>query len=408
MRLLITANLLLLISLTFLNARTVNNWRGPDRMGIYHETGLLQEWPAEGPDMVWAYEQLGEGFTSPVIDGGKIFITGMEERTGHLYVLSMEGTLEQKFPYGEEYYQSYPGSRSTPAIAGNHAYIVSGHGVLVCMDHTNGNIVWQIDLFNDFDGSNIRWGFTENLLLSGDTLYCTPGGSNYNIAALNRHNGEVIWASRGSRGLSSYCSPLLVNHNGRRILVTMMQRHIVGVDATSGETLWTHPHANFRNIHPNTPIYHDGYIYAFSGYGMGGGKIRLNHAGDDVSEIWFNKDLDNQLGGTVLVDGYIYGSGDRNRFWFCVDWETGETVYRSRDIGKGTVIWADGRLYCYTERGELALLEPGPDGFIIRGQTEITLGSAQHWAHLVIDNGILYVRHGNALMAYDISNQITP
>ena len=352
--------------------------------------------------MSWAYEQLGEGFTSPVILNGKIFITGMEDRTGYLYVLSMDGTLERKFPYGGEYYQSYPGSRSTPAIAGNLAYVVTGHGMLACMDHTSGKIVWQIDLFNDFDGSNIRWGFTENLLVSGDTLFCTPGGSKYNIVALNRHNGEVIWTSQGSGRLSSYCSPLLINHNGRRILVTMMNSHITGVDAVNGEVLWLHPHANFRNIHPNTPVYHEGYIYAFSGYGMGGVKLRLNRAGDEVTEVWFNGDLDNQLGGTVLVDGYIYGSGDRNRFWFCVDWETGETLYRSRDIDKGTVIWADGRLYCYTERGELALVEPGPDGFTIRGQTDITLGSAQHWAHLVINEGILYVRRGNALMAFNI------
>lgn len=403
MRLLFTLKIVLLLSPTCLNAQVVQNWRGPERMGIYHEKGLLQEWPAAGPEMVWAYEQLGEGFTSPVIRGGMIFITGMEERRGYLYVLSMNGALERKFPYGEEYYRSYPGSRSTPAIVGNHAYIVTGHGMLACMDHTSGNTVWQIDLFNDLDGSNIRWGFTENLLISGDTLFCTPGGNKYNVVALNRHNGEVIWASPGTGGLSSYCSPLLINHNGRRILVTMMQRNIVGVDATTGETLWTHPHANFRNIHPNTPIYHEGSIYAFSGYGMGGVKLRLNMAGDGVTELWFNDDLDNQLGGTVLVDGYIYGSGDRNRFWFCVDWETGETVYRSRDIDKGTVIWADGRLYCYTERGELAIMEPTPEGFIIRGQTSIKLGSAQHWAHLVIDNGILYVRHGNALMAYNIS-----
>ncbi len=402
MRFLFTLQIALLFSLTCLNAQVVQNWRGPERMGIYYETGLLQEWPAGGPAMSWAYEQLGEGFTSPVILNGKIFITGMEDRTGYLYVLSMDGTLERKFPYGGEYYQSYPGSRSTPAIAGNLAYVVTGHGMLACMDHTSGKIVWQIDLFNDFDGSNIRWGFTENLLVSGDTLFCTPGGSKYNIVALNRHNGEVIWTSQGSGRLSSYCSPLLINHNGRRILVTMMNSHITGVDAVNGEVLWLHPHANFRNIHPNTPVYHEGYIYAFSGYGMGGVKLRLNRAGDEVTEVWFNGDLDNQLGGTVLVDGYIYGSGDRNRFWFCVDWETGETLYRSRDIDKGTVIWADGRLYCYTERGELALVEPGPDGFTIRGQTDITLGSAQHWAHLVIDNGILYVRHGNALMAYNI------
>ncbi len=402
MRVLVVVTLVLSFVVAGMSGQTAENWRGPDRSGIYRETGLLREWPAAGPEMVWAYEELGAGFTSPVFANGRIYITGMEGEEGYLYILSKNGNLEAKFPYGKEFYQAYPGSRSTPGIIGNFAYMVTGHGQLICMDHTTGDIVWQRDLFNNFDGSNIRWGFTENLLISGDTLFCTPGGTKYNIAALNRHNGEVIWTSPGSGGLSSYCSPTLINHNGSKILVTMMQKTIVGVDAANGETLWTHPHANFRNIHPNTPVYHEGSIFAFSGYGKGGVKLRLNSAGNRVTEEWFNDDLDNQMGGAVLVDGYIYGSGDRNRFWFCVDWETGETVFSSRELAKGVVIYADGRLYCYTERGELALVEPDPGGPVIRGQVDITLGSEQHWAHPVINKGVLYVRHGNALMAYNI------
>jgi outer membrane protein assembly factor BamB len=385
-----------------ITAQVAENWRGQERTGVNNETGLKQEWPAGGPQMVWSYEKLGEGFTSPVFANGRIYLTGMEGQTGYLYVLSSQGALEKKYPYGPEFHQSYPGSRSTPAIAGKHAYIISGHGRLVCMDTGNGAIVWEKDLFGDFDGSNLRWGFTENLVVDGDRIFCTPGGKKYNIVALNRHNGAVIWASEGSGRLSAYCSPLLVDHNGRQLLVTMMQNDIVGIDASSGRMLWTHPHANMRNIHPNTPVYYRGSIFAVSGYGMGGVKLRLNEPGDAVTEIWFNSDMDNQIGGVVKVDGRIYGSGDRNRRWFSVDWETGETIFSSREIDKGTVIWADGRLYCYTERGELALIEPSPEGFIIRGQVDITKGSAQHWAHPVIDNGILYVRRGNALMAFNI------
>jgi outer membrane protein assembly factor BamB len=385
-----------------LNAQVADNWRGQGRTGIYNENGLKQEWPAGGPQMMWAYENLGEGFTSPVFANGLIYITGMEEETGYLYVFSEHGTLLSRFRYGQEFHQAYPGSRSTPAIAGNYAYILSGLGRLVCMDTGNGGIVWERDLFGDFDGSNLRWGLTENLVIDGDRIFCTPGGTKYNVVALNRHSGEIVWASEGSGRLSAYCSPLLVSHNGRKLLVTMMQNDIVGVDASTGRVLWTHPHANMRNIHPNTPVYYRGSIFAVSGYGMGGVKLQLNEPGDAVTEKWFNSDMDNQIGGVVKVDGYIYGSGDRNRRWFSVDWETGETLYDSRDIDKGTVIWADGRLYCYTERGELALVEPSPEGFIVRGQADITLGSAQHWAHPVIHNGTLYIRRGNALMAFNV------
>jgi outer membrane protein assembly factor BamB len=403
MKTLILKAFIILIAFTSAQAQVANNWRGPSRDGVYHEKNLLPEWPAGGPSMVWAFDKLGAGFTSPVIANGKIYITGMEGQTGYVYILSAGGRLENKYPYGPEIYQSYPGGRSSVLLADNHLYLVSGNGLLVCMDISNGSISWKKDLFNDLDGKNLRWGYTENLIINGDMIYCTPGGKKNNIVALNRKTGEVIWTSEGAGGTSAYCSPQLVNHNGRNLLITHMEKHIVGVDAGTGRLLWSHSHTNQHNIHPNTPIYHQGSIFAFSGYGKGGTKLKLNSVGTAVTEEWFSSDLDNQLGGAVLVDGFIYGSGDRNRFWFCVDWETGKTMYSSRDLAKGTVIYADGRLYIYTERGELALVEPTPAGFNIKGQTEIKLGSDQHWAHLVIDNGILYVRHGNALMAYKIN-----
>ena len=400
--------LLLLISFSVtamaaVYAQTVNNWRGPERQGIYNETGLLREWPAAGPVMKWAYERLGAGFSSPVVADGNIYVTGKEDGTGYVYKISMDGNLVDRFAYGPEFHgEGYPGSRNSPAVVDNMIYIVSSNGLLVCMDANTGGIIWSRDLFSDFDGRNIRWGLTENLLVDGDRIYCAPGGRKYNIVALNRHDGEVIWASEGTGEVSAYCSPLLINHYGRRLLITHMQNHIVAINADTGRVLWKYSHENRWDVHPNTPVYHQRSIFAFSGYRQGGVKLRLNSVGELAGVEWVTRDLDNQMGGAVLVDGYLYGSGHNNRFWFCIDWETGDRIYRTRDIDKGTVIFADGRLYCYTERGELALVEASPDGFYIRGQTGITMGSGQHWAHLVIDNGVLYVRRGNALMAYDI------
>jgi outer membrane protein assembly factor BamB len=387
---------------TLTNAQVINNWRGPDRDGIYHETGLLASWPQGGPEIIWAFEDLGKGFTSPVPHHGKLYVTGMEGETGYVYVLSMDGILLQKFPYGKEIGGSYPGSRSTPLLTTDLLYLVTGLGELICIDLKTNTRNWARDLFNDFDGRSIRWGFTENLIIDGDVIYVHPGGRKHNALALNRINGKLLWSSEVQQELSAYCSPLLIHHKGRKILVNMMDKHIVGLDAATGKLLWSHPHANQRNIHPNSPIYHDNSLYCFSGYGKGGVKLKISPDGNSVTEEWINTSLDNQMGGTVLKDGYIYGSGDRNRRWFVVDWESGETVYETRDIDKGTVIYADGMLYAYTERGELALLEPLPGSIRLVSKTEVTLGSDQHWAHLVIHNGILFVRHGNALIAYNI------
>lgn len=398
----VLSTLIFCMSLLTGNAQIIHNWRGPDRDGKYPGTGLMKEWPENGPKMQWAYEALGKGFSSAVIADNKIYITGVEEDTGFVYELSMEGSLLRKIPYGKEMVASFPGSRSTPTIAGNLLYFATGVGELMCINLESGQKEWTWDLFNEFDGKNIQWGLTENLIVDGDRIYCSPGGKKYNVVALNRFTGELLWNSEGKGELSAYGSPLMINHNGRHILVSMLQKYILGLDPETGKLIWSYPFTNRHDVHPNTPIYHDGSLYCFSGYGNGGVKLKLNHDGSDVEKEWFNDDLDNQMGGAVLVNNYVYGSGQNNRSWFCVDWETGETVYDSNELAVGTVIYADGMLYAYTQRGELALIEPLAGSFRVVSKTPIELGSDQHWAHLVINDGFLYVRHGNAIMAYDI------
>ncbi len=383
-------------------SQVYNTWRGPDRDGYYDETNLLKEWPADGPQMLWAYENLGKGFTSPVVKNDRIYITGMEGDIGHIYIMTLEGELIKKHPYGKEDSGRYPGTRSTPNIIDNLMYVATGEGKLICMDLDNGEIKWKRGLFTDFDGKNIRWALTENLIVDGDVIYCSPGGKKYNVVALNRHTGRLIWSSEGEGGLSAYCSPLLVDHNGRKILITHMQQNVLGLDARTGRLMWSYPHSNFRNIHPNTPKYNDGYLYCVSGYGHGGVMLKLSENGERVTKVWENSRLDPKMGSVIIKNGYIYGSGDRNRRWFVLDRKTGEIAYETREIDVGNVISADGLLYAYTERGELALLEPLPGRFRVISQTEITLGSDQHWAHLVIKDGVLYVRRGNALMAFNI------
>jgi outer membrane protein assembly factor BamB len=399
----VSLTLFLLLSIVFsTTAQIHNNWRGPDRDGHYPDQNLLKSWPEQGPDMLWAYEDLGKGFSSAVPVGDKIYVTGLEGETGFLYVLSDKGELIRKLSYGRDFSESYPGSRSTPVIIDNLMYIATGEGELVCMDINTGQRVWVKGLFTDFDGKNITWGVTENLIIDGDILYVSPGGSTFNVVAINRNNGDVIWSSPGKGTLSSYGSPLLFTHGGRKILVSLMDSYVLGLDASSGDLLWSHPFENRHNIHPNTPIYHNGELYVYTGYGKGGYMLKLSDDGNSITQKWENTLLDPKTGGAVLVDGYIYGSGDRNRRWFGVDWNTGEVVSESRDLDKGTVIAADGMIYAYTERGELALMEPNSGNLSVVSQTQIELGSDQHWAYLVINKGILYVRHGNALMAYDI------
>jgi outer membrane protein assembly factor BamB len=181
-----------------------------------------------------------------------------------------------------------------------------------------------------------------------------------------------------------------------------MENNIVGVDANNGQLLWLHPHTNRNKIHANNPLDLDGSIFAFS-VEAGSVRLKLNGDGSRVTEEWRNTELDPVQGGVIILDGYIYGSGSRIRGWFCIDWDSGETLWNSGELAWGAVIYADAMLYIYTERGELALVRPDNEKLDIVSQRSVTIGTEQHFAHPVINNGRLYVRRGNAMIVYNIS-----
>lgn len=383
-------------------AQEPTRWRGEQENGIYNETGLFKSWPETGPEIIWSYEGLGQGHSSPVTDGSYVYASGMLDKTGYLFKFDPSGMLISKYAYAPEFSESFYGTRSTPVIDGNLAYLLSGLGKLVCMDHTSGKIIWNKDLTKDFDGKVLQWGYNETVVIEGDILYCTPGGKVNNVVALDRYNGDLIWSCRGKGELSAYCTPLLFVHNGRKILATHTASHLIGIDAEKGTFLWSQPQPNEWSVHANTPIYSNGGLFYFSGYGQGAFKIKISQDGNSVSPDWSDKKFDSRIGGAVLVDGYIYGSGDYTRSWQCINWETGETTYESTELSKGAVIYSDGMLYCYSERGELGLVRADPAGFKVVSKTKVTLGTEQHWAHPMIYEGVLYLRHGNALIAYRI------
>jgi outer membrane protein assembly factor BamB len=400
-------NILLIVTIGFLiiltaKAQEPTTWRGPGSAGIYPETGLLKSWPASGPVISWHYDELGDGFSSPVFANGKIYLSAAVNNVGYIYALSLDGKLEWKATYGEEWVENYPGTRATPTVVGDMLYIYSGNGVISCMNATNGKINWKKDVIKELSGQNITWGVTETLVVDGDKVFVTAGGTTNNVVALNRLNGQLIWSCKGVGEKPAYCTPLLVKLPSRKLLVTMTEKHIIGLDAETGAMLWSYEHINQWAVHANTPLFYKNGLFCFSGYGLGGVKLDLNADGSQVTKAWFSNKFDSRIGGAVVIDGYIYGSGDNTRDWQCVDWRTGEQKYASQAIGKGNLISADGMLFCYSEKGELALVRATPEAFTITGRTKVELGNAQHWAHLVINNGLLYVRHGKSLMAYKI------
>ena len=396
--------LILCLSLITLTLFSQNNiqWRGTDRTGIYTESGLLQSWPENGPDMLWHFDGLGEGHSSVTIDSNKIYISGLVEGEGYIYVFDMNGKLLSRKKYGPDWSENYIGPRGSITINDGMLYLISGMCDIYCFDQNTLNLVWKKNFITDFNGKNIQWGICETPLIIDEKLIATPGGEKHNMVALNKKNGELIWSSSGKGDQSAYCSPLYIGDQQTPQIVTFTANHIIGVDAANGKLLWSHENKNRHSVHANTPVYSDNMILCTSGYGRGTTMLRLIDGGKNVEEVWFSNELDNRMGAMVKVGNYAYGSGDSKRFWFCVDWNTGEIKYKERGLAMGVIIANNDMLYCYADNGDMVLAKATPEKFDIVSRFPITLGTAQHWAHPVIHNGVLYVRHGDSLMAYKV------
>ncbi len=387
-------------------------WRGLSQDGKSKETGLLKSWPEGGPKLLWSYEGLGKGYSTVSIVNGTIYVTGIVNKEGTLFAFDLDGNLKWSASYGPEWTGSFPSARSTPTVDGDNIYIITGTSRVECLDASNGNRKWSVDALEKFEGKHGSWGVAESALIVDNYVICTPGGDKTSVVALDKATGETAWVSEGFGESNAYCSPLLVERGGKKIIITMIEKSVIGIDAGNGKLLWRHPCKNYkstgriRGIHPNTPLYQDGFIYVTSGYDMGGAKLQISEDGTKVTQVWVDKRLDVHHGGVVLVDGYIYGANWKSNLkgdWVCLDWATGKVKYQKKWKGKGCITYADGMLYCYEEKeGTVGLVKATPEGFDLAGSFQVPLGSDEHWAHPVVCGGRLYIRHGNALMAYDV------
>ncbi len=382
-------------------------WRGLNRDGKSQETDLLERWPEAGLTPVWVAEGLGEGYTSVAVADGTLYTSGMvaEEGTGVLFAFDLAGAPKWRSPYGPEWTEgAYPGTRSTPTVDKDRVFIMSGHGRVLSFDARTGDESWSKDVATDFGGTPPVMGFAESLLVVDDKVICTPGGEDASLAALDKTNGKTIWTTKGFSEQSAYCSPILVERGGTRLIITITARSVVGIEAETGTKLWSHPQdpgAEDPN-HAITPVYENGCIYATSGHGEGGQLLRLSPDGQSVTQVWTDSVLNALHGGVLAVDGHLYGASTKAR-WICLALDSGEVMYEERGVGRGSVAYAGGMLYCYGEKGTLALVPASPAGYKIASSFKVPHGEGQHWAHPVIAGGRLYIRHGDALMAYPIA-----
>lgn len=392
-------------------AQITTQWRGAERRGVYPETGLLDRWPAEGPALIRVYEGVGNGYGSPTISNDTLYITGEINSVACLQAFDHEGNLLWKSDFGPEWVVNYQGSRCAPTVVGDLVYVTSGLGQLACFETRTGTLKWSVEFLTDLHGASPLFGFAEAPLVSGELVFATPGGPDTNVVALDRFTGKIKWVCSGNGEVPGYNSPILIQLPERDIIALFTAYSFLGIDTRTGALLWSHDQVNIPpserkpgngDTHSNSAWYEDGFIYYIAGDGNSAVKLELLDNGKKISQVWRNKEIDNYMGGFVIIDGKIYSCTSAKKSLVELDAETGK-VTSTLKIGTGTLIWADGRIYYYTQGGKVYLVDPLKMAGI--GSFKIEKGANEHFAHPVIDKGILYVRHGNVLMAYDIAGK---
>ena len=377
-------------------------WRGPNRDGISKETGLLKQWPKEGPPLAWKTKGAGGGYSSFAIANGRLFTMGLRGEREFIIAFDVANGKEAwATPHGKAFRNDRgDGPRGTPTVDGERLYALGGSGDLSCLEAGTGRIVWTMNVLQKFGGSNTNWGISESPLVIDEKVLVNAGGPGASIVALNKKDGALIWKSQSDE--PGYSSAISVEAGGIKQVVFFTSSRAVGLDLSNGRLLWEYPHPSNNTANVATPVARGNRVFISSDYGTGGGLVEIKANGKDVTarEVYFTKEMRNHHSSSVLVGDYLYGFSSSNLT--AMRFDTGEIVWRDRSVGKGSLIYADGNLYCLSENGVVGLVEATPAAYREKGRFQIPQESLPTWTHPVVAGGRLYLRDQDTIYAFDI------
>lgn len=372
-------------------------WRGPSRDGKSPDKDLLKQWPEDGPKLLWKVSNIGPGYASVAVSGGTVYTSGDSKKKLVISAIDMEGKLKWQ---AEAAAAGPAGSRSTPTIDGNNIYLLAANGVIGCYDAKDGQKKWS-HATKEYGGSPGGWAYAESVLIYKNLAIAKPGGKNC-IVALDKSSGETVWTSSGFDAGPEYSSCIVVTFEGQPMIVTGTRQGIVGVDAATGKRLWSNDFSANNTANCPTPAYEDGYVFWSNGYGKGSICLKLKKDGEKVAadEAWKTKDMVCHHGGYIIHEGHVYGNHANG--WACLDLKTGQKKWSQQAVGKGSICFADGMLYLFSEKDGLAgLATCSPEGLQLKGQVKVK-GNGPSWAHPVVVGGRLYLRYDTNLYCFDV------
>lgn len=409
---------LVLIGFIFFNIQIksqIYDWRGPDRSGIYNETGLLKNWPDSGPELIWKAEDLGFGYSSVTITDDVIYITGRKDTDDVITALNLEGEKKWEVKYGKAWTRNHDGTRCTPTYVNGNIFLISGSGDIVCLT-TDGNIKWSRNHYKEYESRFPMFGVSESPLYVDNKIIASPGGNKASVVAYNADNGNVEWEAEPLNEKPQYINPLLIKLEDKKIIVSHTTNYVIGLNASDGQILWK---VHFDSLKAGnqkrdrinqaiTPFYKDNCIFVSSSYNHINAKLELSPDGTNVKIVWKNSDIDPNIGGIVVLGNYLFGSNDpdnSNGDWICIDWLTGETLWKADWYRQGSIISADNMLYIFEEKsGHVGLMKPDEKKMQVISEFQIEKDRGPYWSHPVIRDGRLYIRHGEVLTVYSVNS----
>jgi outer membrane protein assembly factor BamB len=404
---LLTALFAALLSVIWIDAKTEvpgewPQWRGPNRDGLSKETGLLKQWPPEGPRQVWKTNGLGNGYSTVSISKGRILTMGVKgDREFVIAIDASDGKTIWAQVHGGRFSNNRgDGPRGTPTIDGDRLYTLGANGDLSCMETATGKIVWTLNVLQKFGGSNINWGLSESPLVLSDRLLVNAGGPNASIVAFNKKDGSVIWKSQSDK--AGYSSAIPMEVGGIPQAVFFTHQRALGVDIRNGNLLWDYSQVANRTANVATPIAKGNRVFLSSDYGTGCALLEIKPDGADVTaqEIYFNREMKNHHSSPVLIGDALYGFS--SAILTAMRFDNGDVLWKDRSVGKGSLVYADEHLYCYSEKGVVGLVQATPNGYAEKGRFTIPQGSLPTWSHPVVCGGRLYLRDQDNLYAFDV------
>ena len=385
-------------------------WRGLERNGLSKDTGLLKQWPSPGPQQVWSISNLGEGFGSIAAKGDRIYVQGTNESSSAVFCLNRaDGKTVWSASLGPKLNERRGnGPRSTPTVDGEYVYVLTENGDLACLRARDGSPVWRKNILKEFGGDNPGWLISESPLVDGNRLIVTPGGRNAGLVALDKLTGKEIWRTKDLSDEAGYSSCIVADVGGVRTIMNFTSRAAVGVRASDGKLMWSQSSPANGTANCTTPVFADNKVFFTSDYGTGGALFGLSAQNGEVKaqELYFTKEMRNHHGGVVLVNGYLYGfSGS---ILTCIEFATGKRMWADRSVGKGSLTYADGMLFLFSENNVVGLTEATPKAYVEKGRFQVPDQGRPSWAHPVVVGGKLYIRNQGALTAYDVKARLNP